>query len=1015
MAEEIVDNIFVTAILVTHDGAPYLPKSVASIGSQTRAIDYVIAVDTGSTDSSVELLKNAKIRIKEVPRTTGFGAAVAVAMEDLGEVEEGAIEWLWLLHDDCAPEAGALAALVAAVNTRPTVAIAGPKIRGWYNQNYLLESGVSIAGNGARWTGLENREYDQGQHDGIREVLAVSTAGMFIRRDVFEELGGFDPRLPLFRDDVDLGWRARMAGHSVIAVSDAVLLHAQASASERRSIDVAEGFLHRPLLLDRQSAAYVLLVNSSWWMLPWLALQLLTSAIGRAIGYLVAKLPGYAGDEILAVALIIVKPQQLASARRDRRKERLLPSRVIAPFIPPRTSQIRLTFSRAIAHVRERLLPTPEQTTSALDEINEDEDLLTPGEKLPWRNLLRRPDFIAYGLLFILTTLWSRNRFGSVVGGALAQTDSGAMALLRTYFESWHQVGMGSTIAAPPWLFILSLLSLLTFGKVWLLISMILWLAPIAFMASMHNLLRHTVKNRNLVLAASLGYAISPVAIAAINSGRLGTIVVLALAPQVVRFLPRMVEIEKFTWRRIAGISLLLALVFSFSLPAFIAFALYQIAGVLLDYRGFTNSRERKLFDERVLRRIFLLLAPFLIALPWSTDALLHPSRFLLEPGLAIAGGGPNLALTLNPGGVGALPWWFITPLPIVLVAALFSASRAKYAAMVGAGFLALSILLSGVAFPARGNSRAVELWVGTFTACATIAAIFATAIILDGVRIRLARSHFNYRHILSGLLVISSVISTAGISLWAVSVGATSPARVSANEILPPFLKVQPAIKTLVLSLNNRTGHQELSFFIGRNDDLKLGEADVAPVPDSDVSAAVRNMVNGSGVESSKTLSEHGIKYVFIKNPANKNLVQAIDGLGGFIRNSQTSAGIVWRVAGISEHLTYKSANNVLQSLSSGDVGAEGVIPGVGTLNLAENFDHSWQILADGKLLASQRAATGLTEFNVTQQSNFILFHNGATRRAWLSLEFIVLASIVLMSLPAGRRKRDIADAELS
>jgi hypothetical protein len=122
-----------------------------------------------------------------------------------------------------------------------------------------------------------------------------------------------------------------------------------------------------------------------------------------------------------------------------------------------------------------------------------------------------------------------------------------------------------------------------------------------------------------------------------------------------------------------------------------------------------------------------------------------------------------------------------------------------------------------------------------------------------------------------------------------------------------------------------------------------------------------------------------------------------------------------VWRVAGISEHLTYKSANNVLQSLSSGDVGAEGVIPGVGTLNLAENFDHSWQILADGKLLASQRAATGLTEFNVTQQSNFILFHNGATRRAWLSLEFIVLASIVLMSLPAGRRKRDIADAELS
>jgi hypothetical protein len=54
----------------------------------------------------------------------------------------------------------------------------------------------------------------------------------------------------------------------------------------------------------------------------------------------------------------------------------------------------------------------------------------------------------------------------------------------------------------------------------------------------------------------------------------------------------------------------------------------------------------------------------------------------------------------------------------------------------------------------------------------------------------------------------------------------------------------VQPAIKTLVLSLNNRSGKEELSFFIGRSDDLQLGQADVAPIPDSEVNAAVRNMV---------------------------------------------------------------------------------------------------------------------------------------------------------------------------
>ena len=100
----------------------------------------------------------------------------------------------------------------------------GPKLLGWHDRTHLLEAGVSIAGNGARWTGLEPLEYDQGQRDGIHDVLSVSTAGALIRRDIFEEIGGFDKNLALFRDDVDFGWRARVAGHTVIAATSATTL-----------------------------------------------------------------------------------------------------------------------------------------------------------------------------------------------------------------------------------------------------------------------------------------------------------------------------------------------------------------------------------------------------------------------------------------------------------------------------------------------------------------------------------------------------------------------------------------------------------------------------------------------------------------------------------------------------------------------------------------------------------------------------------------------------------------------
>ena len=66
----------------------------------------------------------------------------------------------------------------AAADAHPAAAILGPKLREWPSLKRLLELGVTISGTGRRETGLERGEYDQGQHDEVREVLAVNTAGM---------------------------------------------------------------------------------------------------------------------------------------------------------------------------------------------------------------------------------------------------------------------------------------------------------------------------------------------------------------------------------------------------------------------------------------------------------------------------------------------------------------------------------------------------------------------------------------------------------------------------------------------------------------------------------------------------------------------------------------------------------------------------------------------------------------------------------------------------------------------
>ena len=156
----------VTAVLVAHNGARWLPKTLTALRRLTRQPQLVVAVDTGSTDATVHLLATAlgSSAVVSMPRDTGFGAAVHHVV-DAGRNAPGRpsdpdgppVEWLWLLHDDSAPDPEALRRLLAAVDQSPSIAIAGPKVCGWSDPTQLLEMGVTIGGGGRRETGMERR------------------------------------------------------------------------------------------------------------------------------------------------------------------------------------------------------------------------------------------------------------------------------------------------------------------------------------------------------------------------------------------------------------------------------------------------------------------------------------------------------------------------------------------------------------------------------------------------------------------------------------------------------------------------------------------------------------------------------------------------------------------------------------------------------------------------------------------------------------------------------------------
>jgi len=1014
-AEAALDGHRVIAILVTHDGQFWLPETVAALTSQTRPIDDIVAVDTGSEDSTLKLLKSARVPVLSTHRESGFGEAVALGNQSFKPGAPEKTEWLWLIHDDSAPAPTALESLLAAVEERPQVAMVGPKLLGWHNRTHILEAGVSIAGNGARWTGLEPLEYDQGQHDGVHDVLSVSTAGALIRRDIFEEIGGFDNNLALFRDDVDFGWRARVAGHSIIAATSAVVFHAQASASERRSIDVKGAFLHRPLLLDRRNAAYVLLANSSWWMLPWLAVQLLGSAMLRALGYLLAKLPGYASDELLAVATLLIKPGIIIKARRVRKLHRFVSSRVVAPYIPPRWSQLRLTSSRIIDALRGRFISESNTTSSSILDSAEDEDLLVPTYGFRWFDIFRKPEVSAFILLTIVTLIASRMRLGSLTGGALPTSPGGAQDLWRSYFESWHQVGMGSSQASPPWVAILAIFSTLLFGKAPLLVTLFFLTAPIAMMASILRLFKKLTQNIWISVPASFIYAISPVAIAAINSGRLATVAILIIAPQIPILLSNWRKIELHSWRQIFTFTLLIAFLYAFTLTVSIICFGLVVAAIFLDYKDYSISLNKPLFFERLKKRITLFAVPFALTAPYSFEAIISPTKFLAEPGLQLPGGSADFVILGNPGGAGSPPWWLLSPLLLILLVALFTSSAAKTIALYGTYFLSAAVIFSTFSIATHGDSAPTRVWVGTFLVGATIAASAAGVVILDRIRAVLVSSNIHFRHILAALLLSVTAVYSIAAVVWSMSVGATSPVQSSRNTVMPAFLSAEKDTKTLVLREMGSADSKSIQFYVSRGKDISLGEPDVAPRQLDEIATAAQALIDGSGISSSKVFADFGIKYIFVKLPFDSDVIRTIDSFGGFTRASATSAGVVWRVAGVTGRLVFVGADGERTLLDTGEIGARTNVNRPGRILLTESFDRSWQILENGYRLERVRSEQNLPVFIATEAGEISLLHDGTIRRAWLSFEIITWILVIVFATPAGRRKREISETELA
>jgi GT2 family glycosyltransferase len=223
----------VSAVIGNYQGEALLPDVLDSLAAQTHAPAEVLVVDASSTDASRVVAETHGARFIEQPnRGLGF-------LYNRG-VEQSSTEYVLLLNNDVFVAPQCVELLVAALSDDPDCFAADPRQWSWDGQ-HLIHGRTTIRRGGLLRKLLPGFELDlRAPADDV--VLTVCTNGgaMMVRRRMILELGGFDETFFLDFEDLDLGWRAWLAGYKSVHVPAAEVRHRLGAATapnmERRRL-----------------------------------------------------------------------------------------------------------------------------------------------------------------------------------------------------------------------------------------------------------------------------------------------------------------------------------------------------------------------------------------------------------------------------------------------------------------------------------------------------------------------------------------------------------------------------------------------------------------------------------------------------------------------------------------------------------------------------------------------------------------------------------------------------------
>ena len=218
----------VAVVILNYNGKKFLQEFLPNvIANCDPALTEVVVADNASTDDSVAFMREHFPDIRLIVNDSNGGFATGYNMA-LRQVEA---EYYVLLNSDIEVAPHWIEPVVALMDADPQIAACQPKILSYYDKEkfeYAGASGGFIDKYGypfCRGRVFQNLETDVHQYDTPMEVFWATGACMFVRADLYHQIGGLDDSFFAHMEEIDLCWRLKNAGYKVYCCPQSWVYH----------------------------------------------------------------------------------------------------------------------------------------------------------------------------------------------------------------------------------------------------------------------------------------------------------------------------------------------------------------------------------------------------------------------------------------------------------------------------------------------------------------------------------------------------------------------------------------------------------------------------------------------------------------------------------------------------------------------------------------------------------------------------------------------------------------------